>query len=327
MRVSIVSPFYNEELILAESVRRMLPILQQHFGKDWELILVDDGSTDNSLKVLKSTLGKRPPRNIHILSYSPNQGRGHALKAGIDQAKGDYIVTTEIDGSWGHDIAIRLIQAIESKPGLDFVIASPHLKGGALVNVNASRRFLTIFGNYLIRLFFELNITMNTGMTRCYRREVIQPLLVHSRGKEFHLEVLLKLVTLGFRYTEIPATLAWTEERSHKKPSRKSSTKILDTIKSHLRFVAIAQPVVLFGVFSASTFAASLFFLIWAFWRLATGQVAIYLALLSMLMSLFGVLFMGFSILFFQLRENIREMWMGYYPKPWPPSRRIPDNH
>ena len=322
MKVSVVSPFFNEEKVIAKSVRLMVENLKKQFDLNWELILVNDGSTDNSLSELMAILKDMDETRVRVISYLTNQGRGHALKAGIDEASGDLVVTTEVDCSWGHDIVKRLVSKLDANPGSHFVIASPHLRGGGLFNVSFSRRLLTKAVNLLIRLFFAFDVTMYTGMTRCYRREVIQPLVAHCRGKDFHLEVLLKLLTLDFKHLEIPACITWPESRKgKKKSSRRSSTRIGQTIINHLQFIAIAQPVSIFAILSAVSFLTSACFLAWAIWRLAKGDISIYLVLLSVSLSLFGLLFAASSVLFFQIREVMREHWMSYYPKPWPPAR------
>ena len=132
-----------------------------------------------------------------ILSCTRNS-RGRAIKYGIDAALEDIIITTEIDCSWGDAIAGELVKKLENND-LHAVIASPHCPGGGMVDVPLHRKLLSRFGNKLINIFFKSGVSMNTGMTRAYRREVIQPLITKENGKEFHLEVLLKLTALNFR--------------------------------------------------------------------------------------------------------------------------------
>jgi glycosyltransferase involved in cell wall biosynthesis len=320
LRLSVVCPFFNEEAIIEAATARMLSGLTAAFGdSDWELILVNDGSRDRSLafvgEMLKSAAG-----SLRLLSLPRNQGRGRALKVGIDAARGDIIVTTEVDCSWGDDIVRRLYDVLEQHPEVDFVIASPHLPGGGLVNVAPKRVFLTKVGNLLIRTFFAPEITMSTGMTRAYRRHVIQPLVLLENGKEFHLEVLLKLRTLGFKAAEIPAVLTWQEHKLAREgsPKRQSSTRIAKTINSHLRFLAIAQPVRYFAWFSAVSLLTGLGFLGAAVVMLLTHGTAAYLALVGLLMLLFCLLFLGFSVLFGELRESLRDSWGRSYPGPQP---------
>lgn len=320
--VSVVCPFFNEETIIEAATRRMLSHLREQFGHSgWELILVNDGSSDRSLELLCHTL-RMESGQIRVLSLPSNQGRGRALKCGIDAALGELIITTEVDCSWGDDIVKRLVTELNEFPDVDFVVASPHLPGGALVNVAPTRVLLTTVGNLLIRFFFASDVTMNTGMTRGYRRRVVQPLIVYENGKEFHLEVLLKLLTLGFRVREIPATISWQEHRlaRHSFAKRKSSTRIARTINSHLRFIAIAQPVRYFAWLSVISLLTGIGFIAAAVWMLVIGAPSILLALLGLTLLLFCLLFLGFSVLFSELRETMRENWMRSYPLPHPPT-------
>lgn len=322
--ISVVCPFYNEEAIIEKAAGRMIANLERQLDGDWELILVNDGSRDQSLARLLAALPARSEDRISVISFPVNQGRGRALKAGIDASRGSVIVTTEVDCSWGDDIVLRLVKRLGERPEIDFVVASPHLPGGGLANVSPNRVFLTKVGNRLIRAFFSSRVTMNTGMTRAYRRDVIQPLIVHENGKEFHLEVLLKLLTLGFKVDEIPATITWQERRLTRQGAakRKSSTRIMQTINSHLRFIAIAQPVRYFAWLAVLTLLGGAAFMTGAVWNLATGRPAVFLALIGLLLFLFCLLFIGFSVLFFQIREAMRESWMQFYPPPLPPAAR-----
>ena len=324
--VSVVCPFFNEQSIIERALQRMLGNLRRQFGARFELILVDDGSTDHSLQRLCDVLAaEQAEREVVVLTYPFNQGRGRALKTGIDCARAPIIVTTEVDCSWGNDIVQRLHAELEQHPDADFVIASPHRDGGGLINVAPSRVFLTQVGNRLIRLLFDSRVTMNTGMTRGYRAAVIQPLMTEENGKEFHLEVLLKLLGLGFRAREIPATLTWLDHKLQHDdaPKRRSSTQLWKTIKSHLRFVVLAQPMRHYAALTALLGLASGAFIAAACTMLFTHAApAIYLALVGLILLVIALMFGGFSILFFQLREIARANWMQAYGGRTPPTAR-----
>jgi glycosyltransferase involved in cell wall biosynthesis len=321
LRVSVVCPFFNEEAVLVTAAERMIATLQRDFGADWELILVNDGSTDGSLAQLLQFANAHPDGRLRVLSFSANQGRGRAIKAGIDAARGALIVTTEVDGSWGDAIVKDLVTELDRHPEADFVIASPHRPGGGLKNVPWQRVFLTRIGNLLIRAFFGSGVTMNTGMTRGYRSGVIKPLVVHADGKEFHLEVLLKLITIGFRFREIPATLTWN--RFETRGTRRSSTNIRRTIASHLQFLTIARPVRYFVAFAIVTALLSAGFLTAAVYMLITRLApAVYLALSAMLTFLVSLVFIGFAVLFSETREAMRSELIRLYPAPHPPAAR-----
>ena len=318
-KVSIVCPFFNEELIIEKAVSECLSILEKT-SLDWELILVNDGSTDNSLEEVKEAVGEN--ERVTIINYSINQGRGHALKTGITHAGGDIIVTTEVDLSWGEDIVERIVEKFRSEPALEAVVASPNIKGGGYKNVPLYRILLSRYGNTLIRYLFTRKITMNTGMTRGYRKEIIQHLDTHEKGKEFHLEVLLKLHNLGVRIGEVPAVLEWKDNKfkkdkykQDKTVKRKSSTKIKRIIKTHLNFLVFARPLRYFwfiSFFLALLSAGSLGF---AFWRLFNKQVSIYMALVALLLGIFSLLFFGFGVISRLSMNILTEMWGRSQPK------------
>lgn len=307
-KISIVCPFYNEESIIENASALMVRNLQT-LSLDWELILVNDGSTDDSLQSVYASV--KGNDRIKIISYETNQGRGHALKTGIDHAQGDIIITTEIDLSWGTDIVTRIISKFKETPKLDVVIASPNLKGGGYKNVPLKRVLLSKIGNHLIRLLFTRQVTMNTGMTRGYRREIIQGLNTFEKEKEFHLEVLLKLYTLGATIGEIPATLEWKDRQLAKdrKSKRKSSSKISAIIATHLNFLFFARPIRYFWFISFVLAMGSLVSLLYAIYLFKSGGVSAFMAIISLLLAIFGLLFFGFGVIA-ELNKNIlKELW------------------
>ena len=314
MKVSVVCPFFNEGGIIESAIQRMRANLES-LDAPWELLLVNDGSTDNSLDLARDYLTRTGGNNIVILSYPENHGRGHALKTGIDQASGEVIVTTEVDCSWGDAIVSRLAAAMNDHPEADVVIASPHAKGGGFRNVPLLRRFLSSWGNRLLSLALNYGLTMHTGMTRAYRKDVIQRLQTQEEGKEFHLDVLLKLVAMGYRLREIPATISWPDPVSSSpgKPRRKSATRLISTIVKHLRFTIIAEPNRYFGIAVLTTFLGGLALFILAVLQYMAGQVAIFYGLLGTLMLAFCLIFLGFWIVLIELRNASRERWREVY--------------
>lgn len=307
-KVSVVCPFYNESAIIEKAADHILSAMDK-LPIDWELILVNDGSTDDSMELAKQTTGNEP--RAKVIGYPYNKGRGYALKTGIQAATGEVIITTEIDLSWGETIIEDILKCFQENPRLEVVIASPNMPGGGYKNVPPRRVMISKLGNQLIRLLFTRKITMNTGMTRGYRREVIQNLTIDENGKEFHLEVLLKLVSLGHNIEQIPATLSWQEHKlqSSDKPKRKSSSKINKLILTHLNFAVFANPIRYFWAFSLLTFLGSFVFLLAAFYRFLTGQVAIYLAIVGLFLALFSLLFFAFGVISSQINKLLREMW------------------
>ena len=218
---------FNEEEEIKANLERIL-VTMEKLEKDWEYILVDDGSTDNSYQIAFDVIGNHPRCNI--LHYQNNQGRGYALKTGISASKGKYVITTESDLSWGSTIIQNLYEHLVLSKS-DIVVASVFHKGGGFENVPIFRRLLSRGGNWLMQRCFESCLTQSSGMTRGYRREVIQSMHLEEKDKEIHLEIISKAEALGFRVSEIPATIQWSKKRV-KRGEKKLS--MLRYVISHL---------------------------------------------------------------------------------------------
>ena len=238
--VSVISPMYNEAAKITEAVQTMRDALEK-LDVPWEFILVNDGSVDDSLRLARQAAGEDP--RIRILSYEQNRGRGYAIRQGFAVAGGTFIIVTEADLSWGTDIVHRLFEACR-QPGIDMVVASPHRPGGGLKNVPAYRAFLTQFGNVLLRRLMPGDLTMYTGMTRAYRRHVLDAMDLESDGKELHLEIVSKAHALGFRMTEIPATLAWTPERRRQRRRFHAGALIQDESPRTVSYTHLTLPTI-----------------------------------------------------------------------------------
>jgi len=306
--ISVVSPFYNEEAILEASVNLMLKNLTA-LDEDWELIVVNDGSTDGSLDIARR-LAARDGR-LRVVSYAPNRGRGCAIRMGVSRARGDIVVTTEIDSSWGDDIVSRIAAEFRARPDADIVIASPHMPGGGYRNVPRLRVFLSAFGNRLIRMGLSHAITMNTGMTRGYRREKFLALPLDEDGKEMHLEIVNKALAFGYRIKEIPATLEWKADKLAARPGqkRKSSSKLLGLIRSHTLFSLLAAPFRYMFVVSAGLMLAAVVAFVWACVNLFTGRLSFHLVLTALSLALLAFLISSFGVLAQQARGLQTELW------------------
>jgi hypothetical protein len=220
------------------------------------------------------------------------------------------IVTTEIDLSWGEDIVPRLYAAMRERPELDVIVASPNLPGGGYRKVPTKRVWISRFGNRVIRACMSNAMTMNTGMTRAYRREAIQALPLEEDGKEFHLEVILKARALGYRMDEIPCYLAWKEHRQEgKKVQRKSSSKVNKLIVSHTLFSIFANPIRYVWGMALVAFLGSLVCLVVGVVRFLLDLVSVYMLIISLSLALFALIFFSFGVIAYQGNAIQKELW------------------
>ena len=305
--LSVVCPFYNEESILAQAIGTLLDRMDA-LECEWELIVVDDGSKDGSARIAEEMAARH--ERLRFLGYRFNRGRGHALRTGIGQARGAVIVTTEIDLSWGEDIVERLFAAMQERPDADVVIASPHLEGGGYRNVPAKRVFISKFGNWVVRSLVANATSMNTGMTRAYRREAIRTLPLDEDRKEFHLEVVLKAQALGLRIHEIPALLEWKDYKHQgQRVERKSSSKINKLVLTHTLFSLFARPMRWSWGASAAAALMSAGFFVAAVVRLSMGLVSVYMLIVSLAFALLATMSFAFGVLAQQGNMIQAEIW------------------
>lgn len=248
MDLSIVIPMFNE----AENVEHTLARIDESlasFTGNYEIIPVNDGSTDNTLDVLKkiSTINEK----ISVVTYPKNMGRGMALRTGFKEARGEIVVSIDADLSYSPHYILELVRALKDNPEVDFVLASPYMPGGGTKGVPFLRLWVSKLGNKILRLAMPNRIYTSTGIFRAYRKKVLDSLELESNGKEIHLEILSKALALGFRVKEVPAILF-----SRKRGS--SKFKFKQTALSHLIFSVFEKPMMIFGLIGIITLGVGL---------------------------------------------------------------------
>jgi len=303
--LTLITPMYNESDGIERSITQILQAMDK-LSVSWEYILVNDGSKDDSLAKAQALLAGRD--NCRVESYSPNRGRGYALRRGFMAARGDYIVTTESDLSWGTGVIGQLYEKLK-ETGADMAIASVHLAGGKMENVPGHRRALSGVGNIIVRWAFGGDLTMLTGMTRGYRREVIDKLRLEEDRKEIHLEIVAKAMALGFRIVEIPGTIRWEKPEPGKKG--RGGRGIYRFVLSHLMLSFQHGSVKTLGVLSALSLVIGLVLVvagtlnkIWHILPYPLPYLVIYGLILWVLSLLFGL----FAMLSIQLKFVYRSV-------------------
>src|SRR5919106_4839228 len=146
-RVSVIIPVFNQQDKVAYSLRRITQVVKSYF-KDYELIVVNDGSTDDTLTTLKYLALTDQQQHLRILSYTPNRGKGYAVRQGILHSRGEVVMF--LDGDL--DIAPDSIKDyVESLSTADLVIASKRHPESS-VTIPRSRALLSRAFNLLIRM-------------------------------------------------------------------------------------------------------------------------------------------------------------------------------
>ena len=234
--LSVIIPMFNEEEVIATTIRAVVNELEA-INIDWELLLVNDGSTDGTLSICRKS---EENARIKIIDYSPNRGRGYALRVGFGAARGNKIITIDADLTYSPEHILKILAEL-GKNEVDMVIGSPYMKGGRTENVPLKRLLISRIGNIILSYSFPGKIKTITCVLRGYKKEVLDSLELESNGKEIHLEILSKAISLGFIVKEIPAILTGRKKG-------KAKFKFQSTSISHLIFSFYQKPMIIFGI-------------------------------------------------------------------------------
>ncbi len=210
--LSIVIPVYNEEKRLGSSLEAIVKYLQD---KPWsrEIVLVDDGSTDNGLEMARQKLADR--ETLRVISYGTNRGKGYALKQGILAGQGRYILFTDADLSTPIEELDKMWPWFEQ--GFDIVQGSRKTRGAEVVQhqpwlrENMGKAF-----TWLSNVIAQVNVSDVTCGFKGYRREVAHELYGCQQifDWSFDAEIIHLARRGGYRLKEVP--VRWHDERGTK---------------------------------------------------------------------------------------------------------------
>lgn len=197
MIFSIIIPIYNEENTILELLRRLDKLKFSTFKK--EIIVIDDGSSDNTRKILEDH------KNLYDKIYfnQKNEGKGSAVRLGLNKSKGDYIVIQDGDLEYDPNDLIKFEKVFLSFQA-DGIIGSRFSYDQYI----RSHSILNKFANFLLTFFF--NILYNTTFTdiySCYfafRKELIDIKRLKVNGFAQHAEILTHVIKKGSRFYEVP---------------------------------------------------------------------------------------------------------------------------
>jgi glycosyltransferase involved in cell wall biosynthesis len=206
-------PVYNERTTLEDIVSRVLtvdltvnreksnPFLDGPIIIERELIIVDDGSTDGTHEILERWR-EDPLPEMKIIYHAQNQGKGAALRTGFEHASGDILVIQDADLEYDPRDYVNLLEPILE--GRAPVVYGSRFMGGPRAAMSLSHTM----GNKLLTLL--TNILYGTSLSdmetcyKCFRRDVIEGMVLRSRAFEIEPELTAKILKRGYTIFEVP---------------------------------------------------------------------------------------------------------------------------
>jgi dolichol-phosphate mannosyltransferase len=233
-KLYVVIPVLNEEHnapILTASIKQLDEQVREQFR--CHLLIIDDGSTDRTRVVFEKHAKTLP---LTILSHERNQGPGAAFATGFAHLagklrEGDWVVTMEGDNTSRIDTLLHMLT--RRREGYDVVLASPYAYGGGISGVELNRVFLSHCANALAKLVLGLRgFHTLSSFFRLYSGRIVIRLqdrygagIIEFPGFECMVELLLKLVMINARISEVEMPLDWSGRKGKSKMRRLKAMK------------------------------------------------------------------------------------------------------
>ena len=206
--LSVVIPARNESEILPCTVRTLTGVLSSA-GVPHELVVVDDGSSDDSWNVLQTLAGEidtlHPVRNLGL------NGFGRAIVCGLDAVQGDSVVIFMADQSDSPEDVVSYWKKLNE--GHDCVFGSRFISNSEVIDYPRFKLFINRLANFFIKVIFRIKLNDTTNAFKAYRKTVIEgcrPLI--SPHFNLTVELPLKAIVRGFTWTVIP--ISWRNRTS-----------------------------------------------------------------------------------------------------------------
>lgn len=205
MKLSIIIPVFNEERTIKELINRVLRV-PLPYKIEKEIIVVNDGSTDNTYKILQEFTD-----DIKLIAHEENRGKGTAIRAGIKESTGDLVIIQDADLEYNPSDYGTLLAPIVNKKFR--VVYGTRLSNYPLKLWGENKTVMPIhliankFLTFLTNLIYGSKLT---DMETCYKlftRTLLEKLNLKSEKFDFEPEVTAKILKLNIKIAEVPITV------------------------------------------------------------------------------------------------------------------------
>ena len=202
MDYTVIIPVYNEEEIIANTIDKIHEFLKKQH-KSFEIIITNDGSKDNTVKITNEKIKYYP--ELRIVSNPINLGRGAALTNAFKQGRGDIQVYVDADLAIDLELFPKLMNAIQEQ-GADIAVASKHMKDSE-VEYPLLRRLFSKGYSLLTRVLLNSDVKDYQCGFKAFKKGTLIKVLPHIKEQAWNwdTEIIVKSQWLGFKVVELPA--------------------------------------------------------------------------------------------------------------------------
>ncbi len=222
-KISVVLPVYNEAADAERILSSVYSFSEENPG--YNFIFVDDGSTDLTRRILEKKINETKSKKISLVSYPINQGKGYAIKKGVEYADGNYIFFTDGDLAYSLDQLDALYKKLKE---CDMVMGCRPLIKENTKNLKFYRKILGRTFNYFAKLILKIEFTDTQAGIKGFKKEAAKNLFRRQkiRGFSFDTEIIHIAKKLKYKIGEVPVVVS----ENHLKKNSKVNP-ILDSIK------------------------------------------------------------------------------------------------
>jgi dolichol-phosphate hexosyltransferase len=222
IEISVLMPVFNERRTVERAIDELLAV--EVSSSPWELIVVDDGSTDGTSAILH---GRRWPEHVRVLTHERNRGKGAALRTALADARGRFATVLDADLEYSPDDLPELLAPLRSGD-------AEAVFGTRGFQAHSAYSFWYVIGNRAVT--FAANLLYNSWVSdimtghKAMRTELFRSLELRERGFAIEPEITARLLRRGVRIYEVPVTYRARTREEGKKLTALDGLRVVSTL-------------------------------------------------------------------------------------------------
>ncbi len=233
IKISIIIPCFNEKDTIIKIINKIILSLKNHNFKSYEILIVDDGSSDGTTEIIKENFSIK--HNFKVFFHDKNLGKGAAIKTAKKNSSGDIIIIQDADLEYDPDDYDKLLNPIID--GNFQVVYGSRVLNRERYKISGFNSKVRIFGNHFLTIISNfLNRQNLTDAHTCYKvfhRDLFDLITLEENDFAFCPEVTSKISNLGFKIHEVPISY---NGRSYKEGKKIKTTDALKALKTLIKY-------------------------------------------------------------------------------------------